>query len=223
MEIIKLSENLEFNLPELPKVVSDKVSMIEDLEQKVKDSKTSALSAKSKSEGMSTYVEKKFCGITYKSGDEKKMIEDVQEVIKEITTAVEKHADAQGLTFDILRKLSNATESLFLLGCYNIAQNKAMIESLNKSLREGGSSNRLSESTKEQLKVVVERLMAQRNILQMQEDMENRIKSQTNKIKNMADEICNMQQEARKLGLKMNVFIIISFIALVLGIVQLFV
>ncbi len=121
--------------------------------------------------GMKGFEERTFWFMSIKKGDEKEIIQSTQSVVRFLTMAVAGNATALSRSFQYQQELASFSQFLLLLGCYNIAMNTAILEDLDKALKQKETINkkRLSERTKENLKVIFQRLKDQQNILQQQD------------------------------------------------------
>lgn len=182
-------ENFPEKLTELPKIISDKIQLLNDLQKKVEEAQKAAEKAEKQSKELKGYKEKKFLWIKWKSGDTKGNIEGTQNAVSALAEAQKVSAEAQDLAFKFQQELAKASEYLFCLGCYNIASNEAMIANLNENLK-GDSENGgvLSAKVKEQFRNVVTRLIEQRDVLYRQQKIEEKSKKQDCELKKLNEE-----------------------------------
>lgn len=169
--LVLSEEELKKRFEELPYIVQSKTTDLENLANKVDEAQNAAERAKYDSDNLKGFVEKSLMGIKYKSGDPKIILEETQNVVKLMASAIEDQAEAQTLSFKFQQRLARATEDLFILGCGNIAQNEAMIMHLEETIKNLGKNpnnpkyNSFRDKVKEQYASVIQRLFAQREIL----------------------------------------------------------
>lgn len=174
-------KELPEKIENFPSLIFQKASLIAKLEDKVNKAKDAAEIAKSKVENdLKSYEEKKVMGIKYKSGSTKEILEDTQEATKLNAEATSLNAEAIELTIEFEKQLATTAEFLFYLGCYNIATNESMIANLNEQLNKNeieseGRKVKLSAKVKEQFREVVNRLIAQQDVLYRQEKFSKKL------------------------------------------------
>lgn len=150
-----------------PQTIAKQIGILLDLDGKVKSAKKKALAATAGAESLDGYVRKKLLGVEYKSGDTKKKIEAIQDVVKKMAIAQEENANATELSFEFQEAISKTTENLFVMGCIDMAANEAMIEQI-KEIRDGnfiGGKINLTEDVKKRILEVAQRLKAHQDIL----------------------------------------------------------
>ena len=188
---------LKEKVEQLPSIVCEKISLVRNLEKNLYEAQQKAKQAKEKSEQMKGYKEKTFFGFTRKTGDTKEIVEGTQDVVKIIAEAQTKATEAQRLLFEYETKLAEACEYLFYLGCYNIAQNEAMIESLNTELQKE-SDTKLSEEAKKKFREVVGRLKAQQDVLYRQEQLKKKSKRHGKAIARNVQQLNELEQALKE-------------------------
>lgn len=173
LENFELSEEeITTNLKQLPKVISSRAKLLNELQNKVVEANKAADEASRKAEEMGGYKEKSFLGIKFRTGNTKDIVNNNLDVTKENSRALKLNADALALTNQFQQELTKACEFLFYLGCYNIAANESMIASLNKQLKGNVDGVVLSDEVKEQFRNVVKRLKSQQDVLYRQQKLE---------------------------------------------------
>lgn len=192
-------EEIQVNLADLPNIISDKIKLMDELDRKVQNAQNAAKVAEEKAKELKGFKEKKFLWIKWKSGDTKENIEGTQSAVSALAEAQKASADAQDLSFKFQKELTDTSEYLFYLGCYNIAANESMIANLNEQLN-GGTVNGvlLSAKVKEQFKNVVKRLVEQKDVLYRQQKIEEKSRLQDGELQKLNKELSKREEEARK-------------------------
>lgn len=201
----QLPDGLHVEIAELPKIIADKVELLEELERKVENANRAAVLAEQKSKEQKGFKEKKFLWMKWKSGDTKGNIEGTQTAVSALAAAQKASADAQDLSFKFQTELANISDFLFYLGCYNIAANEAMIANLNEQLVGKTANNvKLSSKVKEQFRNVVKRLKDQQDVLYRQQMMEEKSKRQDGELKKLNEDLQRKEEEAKVRDIKIN-------------------
>lgn len=163
-----------FDEKDLPQVVQEQISKLNELDKSVKkameaaaSAKDSAISAKNMSAGF---------------GKKKVAIEELQSAGLDLAEAVESGAEAQKISFEFQTKLAEISKYLFGLGVSNIASNRFVVRELEMRLK-GASREELSELARQELISVIMQLKEQEDILKKLENLSKIIKNHDKTLK----------------------------------------
>ncbi|MDR0312341.1 MAG: hypothetical protein LBI14_01955 [Treponema sp.] len=165
---------------DLPTIIGEQVQKLNELDESVREAikmaenaTNSATSARSQSAGF---------------GHKKKAIEALQGAGYDIAKAVMSGVEAQKISFEFQRKLSEISKYLFALGVSNIALNRSTVRQLQLKMK-GASEQELSDLAKREIINVIKQLKAQEDILFKQENLEKDVKLHHISIKNNENKI----------------------------------
>ena len=164
------------SIEDLPKTIQTQIEVLTELEKKKKKASDDAKNAKTSADNMKTFVTKKFLGKEYKSGDTTKILEDTQKVIGLIAIAQESNAKATACSFKFMQKLSETSEYLFALGCFNFAATEKMIEELTSYGDQLTGHEGISDTIKEKMLEVAKRLNMQKDLMLRQSRFEEKLR-----------------------------------------------
>ncbi len=157
----------QFHRAELPDIISEQVILLNDLDKKVKVATEQAEAAKSSAD----LAAGKSAGLFQK----KAAIEAIQSSQSVLAEAVVSGAEAQKIAFEFQTQLAQITKYLFGLGVTNLALNRSVVRELKLKL-EGASAEELSDLAKQEILNVIRQLKAQEDLLQKQEELDQKIK-----------------------------------------------
>lgn len=157
----------------LPEVINEQVSKLNDLQTKVNKAFSLAEDAKDSAEA----AYKHSAGLGHKKG----AIEALQTSGKNQANALKSMAEAQKLSFENQQKLAEITKFLFEMGVTNIAMNRNVVRELQLKLS-GASKEKLSKLAQEEIANVVRQLKAQEDILKKQAAVEVKVRENTQKL-----------------------------------------
>ena len=167
---------------ELPNVISTQFDNIVELERHVTDSVNLAAKAKQKAENAQVSA-----GLFKK----KEAIELLQSATEEQSNALISLADAQKLSFEYQRKLTEISQFLFGLGVSNLAMNRSTYQQIELKLK-GASEEELSNLAKRELRNVLLQLRQQQDMLERQEKLSGKVKEQAGHIKSINKQLVDI-------------------------------
>lgn len=172
----------ELEVANLPSVLGETFERIAEYDSKKQIAKDKAEKAKS-----STILAKeKDASRSFK--DKKKIaIEALQQALLDTCEAQDAIVDALSESFEFQKKMSNAIEYLFGLGCMNMAANRMVVRELEMKLK-SASEEELSELAREELNKVLLQLKAQQDLL-------DRIEKHKEAIGDLRDGIIALRKE----------------------------
>ena len=153
---------LNVNQSELPKIITNQWSSIERLDRKVKQSMQKANDAKD----LADRAWNQSAGF----GHKKEAIESLQTASVALAESQVQTVEAQKLSFEYQKQLSEITKYLFALGVSNIAANRTVVRELQLRLKDASESE-ISELAKREIFSVIIQLKAQEDIMEKQEKM----------------------------------------------------
>ena len=153
---------LNVNQSELPKIITNQWSSIERLDRKVKQSMQKANDAKD----LADRAWNQSAGF----GHKKEAIESLQTASVALAESQVQTVEAQKLSFEYQKQLSEITKYLFALGVSNIAANRTVVRELQLRLKDASESE-ISELAKREIFSVISQLKAQEDIMEKQEKM----------------------------------------------------
>ena len=162
-------EIFKVNQSELPNIITDQWRDIQGLEDKVKKSVKMAQTAKTSAD--------RAYGKSAGFGHKKEAIESLQEASADLAESQVQVVEAQQLSFEYQKKLSEITKYLFALGVSNIAANRTVVRELELKLR-GASEGELSDLARKEVLSVISQLKAQEDMMNKQKQMSETLKSQ---------------------------------------------
>lgn len=183
---------------ELPEIIRGKVTLLEDLEKQKKDACDNAKLAKEKADSMKSFVTKKFLWHEYESGDPKAIIKDMQDVIQNIAKAQETNAKATALSFEFMKQLSETSEYLFGLCCFNFAATEKMIEELTTYGQDLTGHNGISDAIKTKMLEVAKRLNMQKDLMLRQNKLEEKLREKDRELHELKEDIHQLKENASK-------------------------
>lgn len=163
---------------ELPTIIANQITKLNELDQGVKKAMNAASRAKEAADTAKT----KSVGFFKK----KEAIEELQSAGIDLAEAVQSGAEAQKISFEFQTKLAEITKYLFGLGVSNIASNRFVVRELEMKLK-GASKEKLSELAKQEVLSVVKQLKDQEDILKKQENLSQYVKIHDEKLKEYND------------------------------------
>ena len=176
------NEMKSVNIANIPDIIADRMEGISALEKEVKNSDDSAKSAMEYvGTQMTRYEEKGFWIFKHRSGNTKDIIEDTQEAIEKLAKAQQVSVSAMKKSFEFQRKLADTAKYLFMLGCVNIASNRATVREIEMRLS-GASKNEISEMARREMMNVLKQLKAQEDILKKQEFLSSKVKENVTRL-----------------------------------------
>ena len=158
---------------QLPSVISTQINNLTELENNVKEAVNKAAYAKEQAEKA-----KVSAGLFQK----KAAIELLQDAVKGNAEAQISLADAQKLSFEYQKKLTDITKFLFGLGVSSLAMNRCVVRELELRLK-GASEEEISDLAKQELRNVILQLKEQEDMMKKQAFLTGKVKEQAGQIK----------------------------------------
>lgn len=158
---------------QLPSVISAQINNLTELENNVKEAANKAAYAKEQAEKA-----KVSAGLFQK----KAAIELLQDAVKGNAEAQISLADAQKLSFEYQKKLTDITKFLFGLGVSSLAMNRCVVRELELRLK-GASEEEISDLAKQELRNVILQLKEQEDMMKKQAFLTGKVKEQAGQIK----------------------------------------
>lgn len=158
---------------QLPSVISTQINNLTELENNVKEAANKAAYAKEQAEKA-----KVSAGLFQK----KAAIELLQDAVKGNAEAQISLADAQKLSFEYQKKLTDITKFLFGLGVSSLAMNRCVVRELELRLK-GASEEEISDLAKQELRNVILQLKEQEDMMKKQAFLTGKVKEQAGQIK----------------------------------------
>ena len=158
---------------QLPSVISTQINNLTELENNVKEAVNKAAYAKEQAEKA-----KVSAGLFQK----KAAIELLQDAVKGNAEAQISLADAQKLSFEYQKKLTDITKFLFGLGVSSLAMNRCVVRELELRLK-GASEEEISDLAKQDLRNVILQLKEQEDMMKKQAFLTGKVKEQAGQIK----------------------------------------
>ena len=158
---------------QLPSVISTQINNFTELENNVKEAVNKAAYAKEQAEKA-----KVSAGLFQK----KAAIELLQDAVKGNAEAQISLADAQKLSFEYQKKLTDITKFLFGLGVSSLAMNRCVVRELELRLK-GASEEEISDLAKQELRNVILQLKEQEDMMKKQAFLTGKVKEQAGQIK----------------------------------------
>ena len=109
-------------------------------------------------------------------------IEALQAAVRDMSSAISDGAEAQKVSFEYQKRLSDFSKFLLVLGAKSVADNRMIVKEIQLRLK-GASEAEISEYAKQELISVVKQLQAQEDLQCKQEKLTEIIKKQENEIK----------------------------------------
>jgi hypothetical protein len=166
---------------DLPAVVSEQVTVIENLHKEIEKSIKLAEEAKKTAEdaGFKTNA----MGFM---GGRRDAIIALQKSGIDLSEAVCSNTEALDKAFQALTKLSNATKYLFALGVSSLALNRRVVRELELKLR-GASADQLKDKAREEVLNVIRQLKAQEDILIKQEKLAAKVRTHDDQLHSQSE------------------------------------
>jgi len=190
--IVKFPNGMEFKVDDLPSVIRQSFSEIEQSENKIKRSIIAAERAKDAAKS----AKEKSAGWSFTGSKKKDAIEALQDASCEISKAQESLTDAMRQFFQGQKKMAESIKKLFGLGVLNIAANRTVVRELELKLK-NASEEELSELARQEMLNVVQQLKAQ-------EDLYNRIEKQKETIKTLRSEMDTSKEECNNMLIRIS-------------------
>jgi hypothetical protein len=159
--------SVQFNMNDLPNIISGQVKELNDLGIKVEN-------ARDRAESAQTSANKAYI-ISAGFGKKKAAIEELQLAVYDLAKAVVSEAETQKTAFNFQTQLAEITKYLFGLGVSNLALNRSVVRELELKLS-GASAEELSDLAKQEALNVIRQLKAQEDILIKLEQFDNKVK-----------------------------------------------
>ena len=192
------------SVEDLPKTIQTQIEVLTELEKKKKEASDDAKNAKESADNMKTFVTKKFLGKEYKSGDTTKILEDTQKVIGLIAKAQESNAKATACSFKFMQKLSETSEYLFALGCFNFAATETMIEELTSYGKQISGHEGVSDAIKEKMLEIAKRLKMQKELMLRQNELEEKLRNNKEDLRQLKKTTNEIRTEIKSITKKHN-------------------
>lgn len=183
------------NIEDLPETIQTQIKVLTELEEKKEKAFKDAETAKQSADNMKTFVTKKFLWKEYKSGDTTEILEDTQKVIGLIAKAQESNAKATACSFKFMQKLSETSEYLFALGCFNFAATEKMIEELTSYGDQLTGHEGISDTIKEKMLEVAKRLNMQKDLMLRQSRFEEKLREMGHELSELKEKWNRVLQE----------------------------
>lgn len=179
MDNIKILDVKTVDAEQLPTIISSQFNELTELDTKIKEIQKKAEEAKKKANDSQ---------ISVKLLNKKEAIELLQDAIKSLAIAQAEEVDAQEKLFTYQKKLTEITKYLFGLGVSSIAMNRSVVRELDLKLK-GASDKEISELAKQELLNVINQLNAQRDMMDKQEKLTERVKENGEHINNLRENL----------------------------------
>ena len=201
----------------IPNIVSEKITYITELEEKVIESEKSAAKAMELAANMKRFKEHSFLGIKWRSGNKKDIIENTQECVESLANAQQVSVDALKKSFEFQIKLAEISKFLLGIGCSNIAANRTAINAIREKLSYA-SRRRLSDNVRQELLSIVRQLNEQKDIFERIDSLSKKVEVIEQKF-NLLNPEWKIENHKNPRTRKSNIIaVVISFIALMLSI-----
>lgn len=184
--IIKFPNDIELKADDLPFVISQSFSEIEQSETKIKGSIIAAERAKDAAKA----AKEKSAGWSFTGSKKKEAIEALQDASCEISKAQESLTDAMKQFFQGQKKMAESIKKLYGLGLINMAANRTVVRELELKLK-NASVEELSESARQEILNLIQQLKAQ-------EDLYNRMERHKEAIETLRTEMDSFKEECNK-------------------------
>lgn len=193
-------EIVSVNVDSIPDIIASKIDDISALEKQVEKSDKSAKKAMSYiNNEMSSYQEKSFLGIHYRSGNTKDVVEDTQEAVEQLAEAQQVTVEALKKSIEFQKKLADASKYLFDLGCANITVNRIAVRAIEAKLA-GASKKKISDLARQEMIAVVTQLKEQEDILKKQDELKAKVKSNAERLNEKDAVDAEQTQRIEELG-----------------------
>jgi len=180
VNIVEFNDFQGVDLNNLPNQIQSQIRELSKLEGKVRSAIYSAEEAEAEV--------KKASGMEAGFFQKKAAIEGLQSAGKMLAKAVQAGTEAQKISFEFQKKLSETTKYLLLLGAGNIAANRAIVRALELRLK-GASEKEISHLARQELFLVIKQLKAQEDIHKRQVDILNALKEHDKWIRDLKDKV----------------------------------
>lgn len=171
------NELLIFDEKDLPDLIQKQISELNSLDASVKN----AIHAAEQAEKRAKEAGNRSAGRGFFTDKKKEAIEDLQSAGIELAGAVQSGAQAQKISFEFQKRLSEVTQYLFALGVGSIAQNDTVMRVLEGNLK-NASREKISDLARQEMHSVVRRLKEREDILRKQQKMLDCIQKHEEKI-----------------------------------------
>ena len=158
---------------QLPGVVRSKCEILDELDRKLEIALQKARRAQGSANAAAS-VKTGFWG-WIGGGGTKKATQATQQGLTDLADASVANAEAISVVIEYQKQIANITNWLLSLGTMSLAMNRATINQLQAILKEGTSA-RLSDATKAELKKVIRNLKSQEDFMQKQAKTETAVK-----------------------------------------------
>ncbi len=186
---VEIDFNLDLDPELLPEVIQNQLSKLNELDAKVNSAIISAEEAEAEMEKASRMK----TGLFQKQA----AIERLQTAGIMLAKAVQAGTEAQKISFEFQKKISEVTKFLFHFGAGNIAANRIIVRALEMHLK-GASENEISNLAQQELSKVLKQLKAQEDLHIRQETIINRLKEHDKTIRDLNDKV---EQDSKTLKL----------------------
>ncbi len=159
MENNQTFNELYSSIEELPKVISETVINVGEIDKQCKNAESKAEAAKRDAAEAST----KKAGFSIGGKNKEKAILALQKTAESQSEALSQMVEAIKVLFEGQEKMANAMRYLFALGAMSIAANRMVVRELELKLK-NASKERLSDAARQELRNVILQLRAQEGI-----------------------------------------------------------
>ncbi|WP_027309458.1 hypothetical protein [Caloramator sp. ALD01] len=170
-------------------LVDENFKKLEELSNKIEETKVLADKAKQDAEKAATFK----VGFFNKG----QAIENLQQATSSLTDALEKNIEANILTYEFQKQISQITRGLFLLGIRDVATNRIIVKKLEENLR-SAAEKKLSQDVKAQIIDLIKQLKDKEDMIQKQENMKNILKEHESQLKDHIKVLNNVYCELFK-------------------------
>lgn len=208
---ISLTEELDPNeLATSEVTISEILSEISLIDSQIQETKENGKLAREKANNVKTGLFK-----------QRQSVDELKEVSIMNADANIKTLEIVGKVSENQTKMASACHALLAIGAVSIAQNRAIISSIEAKLRQG-ENKELSEETKKRLIEVIQELKRKQDFLERQERQGAKINELNRRVIDLEKELSEVKKQNNML-IWIRLSIAIGLIALVIGVVNIFI
>ncbi len=208
---ISLTEELDPNeLATSEVAISEILSEISLIDSQIQETKENGKLAREKANNVKTGLFK-----------QRQSVDELKEVSIMNADANIKTLEIVGKVSENQTKMASACHALLAIGAVSIAQNRAIISSIEAKLRQG-ENKELSEETKTRLIEVIQELKRKQDFLERQERQGAKINELNRRVIDLEKELSEVKKQNNML-IWIRLSIAIGLIALVIGVVNIFI
>ena len=208
---ISLTEELDPNeLATSEVTISEILSEISLIDSQIQETKENGKLSREKANNVKTGLFK-----------QRQSVDELKEVSIMNADANIKTLEIVGKVSENQTKMASACHALLAIGAVSLAQNRAIISSIEAKLRQG-ENKELSEETKKRLIEVIQELKRKQDFLERQERQGAKINELNRRVIDLEKELSEVKKQNNML-IWIRLSIAIGLIALVIGVVNIFI